>query len=227
VGPGPAAPGGPARPPRVEQVEQASAAQAEQFPGTREADPEEDEHERRGVRLRHQAVAGGEGRRGLVAVEAGDHQEQERLPVAQLLPPSGPPQPDRETSRAGQAYQPEYQAGGGNVVARPQREQRDPQRVNQGGERGGGDGLLLDRGMLTRQPFRRDRQGDEQQAGEGARRTGAAKEEVVVRTTSWLSCPPRARQARPPRAARPRLLRPSAGGYASHRRRRRVSSRAG
>src|SRR5262249_30735993 len=53
---------------------------------------------------------------------------------------------------AGQADQPEHQAGGGDVVARPQREQRDPQRVNQGGERRGGDGLLLDRGMRTRQP---------------------------------------------------------------------------
>ena|SRR5215467_6957186 len=73
------------------------------------------------------------------SVEASDRQKQERPAVAQLLPPPGPPQPDRETSRAGQANQPEHQAGGGDVVARPQREQRDPHRVNQGGECRGGD----------------------------------------------------------------------------------------
>jgi len=40
-------------PPRTggEQIKQSSAAQAQQLPGTREADPEEDEHERGGVRL--------------------------------------------------------------------------------------------------------------------------------------------------------------------------------
>jgi hypothetical protein len=43
------------------QVKQPSTGQAEQHPGTRDADPEEDEHERRGARLCHR-TANGEGR---------------------------------------------------------------------------------------------------------------------------------------------------------------------
>jgi len=100
--------------------------------------------------------------------------------MAELLASPRAPEPHRKSAGAGYAEQFEYQVGSGNArTAGQQGYQRDPERVDQGGERGSGHCLLLDRSLAVFTCLS-DRQRNEEESGQRSRDGDTPEIEVCV-----------------------------------------------
>jgi DME family drug/metabolite transporter len=161
-------------------VDDAVALEPEQLPGAGDPHAEHDIDEG-GRPVRHPGLAHRHQTRDELRRVHGDDEQHDRQPAAgQLHLRPGAPQPQAQAHAADQPERAEHEGAVLEPGPRLQADERDEQRVHQRGERGPGDGLMLD-GAPVPVTLGLDRQGHEQQAHESARDGRRAGEEVVIR----------------------------------------------
>jgi uncharacterized membrane protein len=136
-----------------EEIKRSPTVQAEQFPGARDADPEHGVNERHGLAGLARRAHGDKAGHQLGGVDGDDGAEQDRPPTGQLLCAAGPPQPQGQAATARQSERAEDHRAVPQASAGLETDQRNEQRVDERGERGRRDRLMLDGGGVTAEPF--------------------------------------------------------------------------